>query len=85
MVYGEFAGAPSREELERFFFLDDANKDRVAAAGEHRTYATTFFRRDEHVLVGKTRALFGVLPVFMAPIAKALEEMRPQRSRSTSA
>jgi hypothetical protein len=29
-VYGEFAGAPSREELERFFFLDDADKARVA-------------------------------------------------------
>ncbi len=30
MVYGEFSGAPSREELERFFFLDDADKARVA-------------------------------------------------------
>lgn len=29
-VYGEFSGAPSREELERFFFLDDADKARVA-------------------------------------------------------
>jgi len=30
VVYGEFAGAPSREELERFFLLDDADKARVA-------------------------------------------------------
>lgn len=29
-AYGEFSSAPSREELELFFFLDDADKARVA-------------------------------------------------------
>jgi TnpA family transposase len=29
--YGSFYGAPSRAELERFFFLDDADREKVQA------------------------------------------------------
>lgn len=42
VVYGRFDGAPSRGELERFFFLDDADKALVAtrrAAGSRLGFA----------------------------------------------
>jgi len=35
-VYGQFIGEPSRAELERFFFLDDADLRRVQVRrGDH--------------------------------------------------
>ena len=35
-VYGQFIGEPSRAELERFFFLDDADLRRVRVRrGDH--------------------------------------------------
>jgi len=34
--YGQFDGAPSRAQLERFFFLSDADRALIAAQGNHR-------------------------------------------------
>ena len=40
--YGQFNGTPTRRELERFFFLDDADRRLVACAGP----AGVEFRRE---------------------------------------
>jgi hypothetical protein len=35
-VYGRFTGPPEQSTLERFFFLDDADRDLIAAKrGDH--------------------------------------------------
>jgi hypothetical protein len=36
-AYGRFIGAPPREELERSFFLDDADRTLIAGTAESTT------------------------------------------------
>ncbi len=35
--YGAFYGAPAQAELERFFFLDDADREKVRRSGGRTT------------------------------------------------
>jgi len=54
-VYGQFIGEPSRAELERFFFLDDADLRRTMAAITSLTTRTSASSMPPAPLAGKAR------------------------------